>query len=84
MKTKRINIGDRVEKTGSIKDHTVGRQGEIIEMDYELERARVCWDASPAYQSTGSNADLTGEVIPMKPIRTWVNFRYLSDPLIRA
>jgi hypothetical protein len=81
MKTERIKVGDRVEKTGSLTDYVTGRQGEIVEMDYDAERARVRWDMSPSYRTEGTKAVRTGEVSPMKPIKTWVNFRYLSDPI---
>lgn len=81
MKTERIKIGDRVEKLGSITDYVTGRQGEIIEMNYEKERARVSWDMSPSYKTEGTKAVRTGDVAPMRPIRTWVAFKFLSDPL---
>lgn len=84
MKTTRIKVGDRVEKTGSLTDYATGRQGEIIEIDQEAQRARVMWDHSPKLKTdyeTGKTVR-AGGVEPMsKPIRTWVNFRYLSDPL---
>jgi hypothetical protein len=69
-------IGNRVEKLGSVKDYVTGRQGEIIEIDGD--RARVSWDMSPVLITENKKAVRTGAVEPMRPIRTWVNFKYLK------
>jgi len=77
MKT--IKIGDRVERTGSEKDYTTGRQGEVVQIANIDERAQVRWDHSPEYENgDGGKAIRTGATKPMKPIRTWVHFRYLK------
>lgn len=56
-------IGTRVVRLGSEKDYTVGRIGEVVEV--KGDRRRVSWDTDPQ-----GNA--------MKPIRTWVNVKFLS------
>lgn len=73
-----FKIGDMVEKLGSIKDYTTGRRGAIVEI--KNERARVLWSQSPAYTEQDGNAIRTGGHWEMKPIRTWVNFKFLSFP----
>jgi hypothetical protein len=62
-----LQIGQRVERIGSLKDYTTGRKGEVVEI--AETRVRVRWteerDGSKVFQ---------GAVEPKicKGVRTWV------------
>lgn len=59
-----IAPGIQVERTGSAKDYTTGRKGNIIEIDEIRERVRVSWH-------TDKNN------LPIK-IRTWVKWNTIA------
>lgn len=54
-------LGQWVERVGSLKDYTTGRQGVIVDINDSTERVRVMW----FYERGGRD---------MKPIRTWVHY----------
>lgn len=57
-------IDQPVERTGSTKDYATGRKGIVVEINTDVQRARVLW-----------TEESNGEKIN---IRTWVHFKFLK------
>lgn len=79
--TNKIEIGSRVERNQPGDKFAHGRRGEVIEIDSEAMRARVCWTehkVNYVYDETApGQCRYDGTYHQLKPIRTWVNFRFL-------
>ena len=66
-----MKVSDFVERKGSTKDYTTGRQGLIVDVDGD--RFRVRW----LREKDGSPITTMGAK-PENGVRTWVNMRFLK------